>query len=268
MHNIVHIDEKWFDMLKETETYYLTPSEARPHRTTQSKRFIGRVMFLCAVARPRYDYRKKAFFDGKIGMWPFVEKIKAQRSSKNRKAGTIEIKPLNVTREVYSEYLLEKVFPAIRSKFPFQRHSPVYIQQDNARPHISPHDPQLLHESSRGHQPIRILCQPPNSPDLNVLDLGIFNSLQSESNRYRSFNIETLISRVEETFDNYPSSKIIDVFITLQTVMQCIIEKNGCNNFKIKRGGKKGLSTNEKMDFNMSCTGELYSQARKFLNQS
>lgn len=55
MYNSVHIDEKWFFMTKEAERYYLLPEEHEPLRTCKSKRFITKVMFLAAVARPRYD---------------------------------------------------------------------------------------------------------------------------------------------------------------------------------------------------------------------
>jgi hypothetical protein len=40
-------------------------------------------MFLCALARPRFDDNGNCTFDGKIGMWPFVEKVEAQRRSDN-----------------------------------------------------------------------------------------------------------------------------------------------------------------------------------------
>ena len=29
-------------------------------------------MFLAAVARPRYDEEGNCYFDGKLGIWPFV----------------------------------------------------------------------------------------------------------------------------------------------------------------------------------------------------
>jgi hypothetical protein len=55
MHNIVHIDEKWFMMTKQNRNYYLLPEEPDPIRALQSKNLIGKVMFLTAVARPRFD---------------------------------------------------------------------------------------------------------------------------------------------------------------------------------------------------------------------
>ncbi|XP_051136518.1 uncharacterized protein LOC127255167 [Andrographis paniculata] len=44
MSKIVHIDEKWFNLTKETESYYLTPDETEPYRFCQSKRFITKVI--------------------------------------------------------------------------------------------------------------------------------------------------------------------------------------------------------------------------------
>ncbi|XP_057526577.1 uncharacterized protein LOC130805810 [Amaranthus tricolor] len=53
MYNDVHIDEKWFYMSRETQSYYLFPwEEEEPYRCVQNKNFIGKVMFIAAVARP------------------------------------------------------------------------------------------------------------------------------------------------------------------------------------------------------------------------
>lgn len=53
MYNIVHVDEKWFNEDVDKKTYYLLDGEEPPHRQRKSKRFIGKTMFLAAVARPR-----------------------------------------------------------------------------------------------------------------------------------------------------------------------------------------------------------------------
>lgn len=80
MHNIVHIDEKWFYMTKMNRCYY-HPEEDDPVRTVRNKNCIGKVMFLTAVARPRYDAEGNMTFSGKIGVWPFVQEIPAARRS-------------------------------------------------------------------------------------------------------------------------------------------------------------------------------------------
>lgn len=109
MLDVVHVDEKWFYLTQTNKKFYLAPGEAEPHRTAKSKRFVPKVMFLCATARPRWDTTRNVYFDGKIGMWPFTKRVGAQRSSRNRPRGTMVTVPINVTAEVYREFILNKV---------------------------------------------------------------------------------------------------------------------------------------------------------------
>ena len=268
MNDVIHIDEKWFNLYFEKETYYLSPEEIEPYHSTQSKRFIGRVMFLCAVARPRYDSHRRKYFDGKIGIWPFVTEEVAQRNSRNRMAGTVELKPLNVTKEVYTDYLINKVFPAVRSKFPFKRYTTVSIQQDNARPHINPNDSAILEANKYDTHSIKIVCQPPNSPDFNVLDLGFFNAIQSLQVKTRSSSVSQIIESVEEAFYSYPFEKLLDVFLTLQTVIERAMEDNGGNKFKIPHIGKQKMSFESKLEYNHTCDTEIYTNAYNFYHQN
>ncbi|ETL81131.1 hypothetical protein L917_18475 [Phytophthora nicotianae] len=80
MYDYVHVDEKWFNLYKVSTRYYLTKDELAPYQTCPNRRYIGKVMFLAAVARPRYDAKRKTYVDGKIGIWPVVEYVRAQRS--------------------------------------------------------------------------------------------------------------------------------------------------------------------------------------------
>jgi hypothetical protein len=82
-------------------------------------------------------------FDGKIGMWPLVYEYAAKRNSRNRPKGAIELKTLTTSREVYREYLIDNVIPSIKRKWPSKRET-IYIQQDNARPHVPIDDPPVL----------------------------------------------------------------------------------------------------------------------------
>ncbi|KAF0708091.1 hypothetical protein AaE_013351, partial [Aphanomyces astaci] len=118
MFDYVHVDEKWFHATKIKSRVYLLPGEVPPHRSTQSKHFITKVMFLSAVARPRWDDAKSEWFDGKIGTWHFTQVVPAARSSRNRPAGTLELRPVSVTRPIYKKMLLENVIPAIKAKWP------------------------------------------------------------------------------------------------------------------------------------------------------
>ncbi|ETV66019.1 hypothetical protein H257_17367 [Aphanomyces astaci] len=117
--------------------FYLTPSEDVPERRTQNKRFIGQVMVLAAVARPRFDRQSNQHFDGKLGIWPFVTQVAAARSSKNRPAGTLETKCVNVDRAAYRDMLMKKLIPAIVAKWPRDTKR-IRLQQDNASAHVAP----------------------------------------------------------------------------------------------------------------------------------
>jgi hypothetical protein len=59
---------------------YLATDEEMPERNAQNRDHLKKVMFLCAVARPRYNAAVNCTFDGKIGMWPFAEQSAAQRT--------------------------------------------------------------------------------------------------------------------------------------------------------------------------------------------
>ncbi len=175
MKNIVQIDEKWFYLTREKQNFYPTPEENLPDRYVKIKRFISKIMFLCAVARPRHDRHANSFFDGKIGIWPFARQVAAKQSSRNRPASTTELKPITVTKEVYREYLISKIYTAIRAKFPREEMSRVIVQHDNAKPHFNSDDSQIIGAGKVSGWNIQLEKQPANSPDLNILDLGFFN---------------------------------------------------------------------------------------------
>ena len=65
---MAHIDEKRFYLTEEKGRYYLEKDENEPQRQVKSKRFVAKVIFLAAVARPRYDTHNNEWFDSKIGI--------------------------------------------------------------------------------------------------------------------------------------------------------------------------------------------------------
>jgi hypothetical protein len=75
MLNVIHVDEKWYNVSKRNRKFYLLPDEEDPHRTVQKKNAIDKVMFFSGVALPRWNDEGVCTFDGKLGMWAFVKKI-------------------------------------------------------------------------------------------------------------------------------------------------------------------------------------------------
>ncbi|RHY78169.1 hypothetical protein DYB30_014406 [Aphanomyces astaci] len=63
--DVVYLHEKWFNADKDRRKFYLLPGKTPPQPSCKSKRFIPKVMFLAAVARPRFDEARGADFDGK-----------------------------------------------------------------------------------------------------------------------------------------------------------------------------------------------------------
>lgn len=112
------------------EKYYLIPEEEVPHRTCRSKNYIQKVMFLAAMAPPRFDEEGKEIFSGKLGVFPFVTMQPAKRRSKKRDAGTLELKTLtSVKREDVRTCLIEKVIPVIHERWPIED-----LGEDNFHP--------------------------------------------------------------------------------------------------------------------------------------
>jgi hypothetical protein len=74
---------------------------------------------------------------------------------------------------------------------------------------------------------VSFYTQPPNSLDLNILDLGLFSALQAAYYDKAPKNPVELITMVHETYWEYPYLKINRMFVTLvQTVFDEVIKAN------------------------------------------
>ncbi|GMF36685.1 unnamed protein product [Phytophthora fragariaefolia] len=263
MLNIVHVDEKWFNRDKKTRRFNLVKGEEAPQRRRHSARHIQKTMFLTAIARPRWDPHRKTEFDGKLGLWPFAEDYITKRKSKNRPAGTKLKKNIeSVNSEVYKHFLLEFVFAAIRKKWPRgDRGRIIYVQQDNATPHVSPRDPDILREAKSDGWDIRLIFQPANSPDFNCLDLGYFSAIQSLQYQTYIASTEQLIEVVEASFRNLDKQKLDNIFLTLQQVMECVLACKGGNAYKLPHLGKAKLLRQRRLHRYIVCDAAVFEAA-------
>lgn len=176
-------------------------------------------MFLVAITRPRFDDEGNETFSRKIGVFPFVTKESAKRTSVNRVAYTLETTHItSMTKEISRSFLIEKVIPTIKEKWPRDDiHIPVFIHQDNAISHIKDNDSEFCRVAREDGFDIRLMCQPPNSPYLNVLDLGFFSVIQALHYKEPTRTIDELISAVVKSFESFPSIVSNTIFLTLQT---------------------------------------------------
>jgi hypothetical protein len=255
-------------MTKKSANYYLLADEDEPYRTCKNKNFIGKVMFLVAVARPRFDDEDNETFSGKIGVFPLVHKVAAKRSSSNRASGTLETKPItSITKQVSRIFLIEKVLPAIKAKWP-REHAmeTIYIQQDNAPCHVSIDDEEFSKAASEGGFNIRLTCQPPNSPDLNVLDLGFFSAIQSLQQKEMAKSVDELIEIVQNSFDAFSSKQSDKIFLTLQSCMTEIMKVKGSNNYQIPHMKKDMMLNQGILPTQVKCDRELVEDTFKYLS--
>ena len=249
-YDVVHVDEKVFTITRKNQNFYLTPFEDPPVRQVKNSQHPIQVMFVVAFARPRYCPLTGVWFSGKIGCWPFVVQVAAKRNSKNRPKGTLETKPMTVTKAVYREFLLKKIIPAIRKKWPLSffkkdphldRSTPIYIQQDNCRVHVSPTEPAVVAAGKKRGWNIRMKNQPANSPDFNVCDLGLFRAMDSIQFKTPKSTIDSLITSVIDAFQQLEIEKINNCFLTLQHCVSEVIVKEGGNTYKVPHMNKTKL---------------------------
>jgi hypothetical protein len=197
----VFIDEKWFFLTRKSERYYLLSDEDEPYRTCKSKNNIPKLMFLCVTCHPRFE-NGVCTFNEKIGCFPLVT-FEHAKSSVNRPAETMEAKSItSITRDVIRQFMIEKVLPAIKAKWPRDDvNKPIYIQQDNTPSHIEVHNPLFCEAAQQDGFDICLICQPANSSNFNILDLGFFSTMQSIQYKKKAKAIQDLIPVVQEVCD-------------------------------------------------------------------
>ncbi|GMJ01565.1 hypothetical protein HRI_003825700 [Hibiscus trionum] len=139
------------------------------------------------------------------------------------KPHTNAIKPYltDANKKARLHFCLSMLEPAIRAKWPSSSDKRIFIQQDNAKPHIDIDDEQFLQAASVGDFNFQLFFQPPNSPDLNVLDLGYFRAIQSLQHQESPTNIDELV--------------------------------NGANNYRLPHMGKERLERNGELPIQLHC---------------
>ena len=145
----------------------------------------------------------------------------------------------SITRDVYQEYFIQKLLPAIQLKWP-TNNGRIRLQQDGTKSHILDDDKDFKEAVDDIGLNLTVYTQSPNSPDTNILDLGFFRAIQSFNDDCPA-NEEELIKSVENAYGEYPMRKLNHVWLTLQSCFNMIIENDGGNDYKILHMGKESL---------------------------
>ena len=145
--------------------------------------------------------------------------------------------------------------PALVNNFTIQAHASknggcCVVQHDNATSHNSAHA-QLNKAGGRykwGNLKIKFVRQPPDSPDFNRNDLGLYSSLWckvSKKVKMKMMTTDMLWDTVRESFWNLPSTQFEILYRTQLEILKLVIETKGDNNFSVPHTGiKKAVLNN------------------------
>lgn len=158
-----------------------------------------------------------------------------------------------------------QIIPAIKSQWPDCLTKTIYIQQDNARPHINNLDPEFkIAATSDGFQ-ISLVQQPPNSPDLNVNDLGFFRAIQSLQQQQACKDAEELVAAVVNSFKQLEPMTLNKVFLSLQCCLQEIMKVKGQNNYRLPHMKKNALLMQNALPTNLEVDQDVVKECIDFL---
>ncbi|KAF0690234.1 Aste57867_18359 [Aphanomyces stellatus] len=166
---------------------------------------------------------------------------------------------MNVTKAVYRSYLMDKVMPAIVASWPGPP-ARIVLQHDFAKTHATADDEDQqvkFDEMRRSGWSFELVPQPPNSPDMNVLDLGFFAALQSLQHRESARSIDQLIADVDAAFAAYPYERLDCTFLTLRTCMVETLKVAGDNTYKIPHLSKSKNAAKGRLPRNSTCPGDV-----------
>ncbi|CAN0137396.1 unnamed protein product [Ectocarpus sp. 4 AP-2014] len=124
----------------------------------------------------------------------------------------------------------------------------IWVCQDNARPHLINNDEELQTALTADGWDIRLINQPANSPDTNILDLGFFNSIQqSLQDRTSPKKIDDLVEDVNNR-----------VWLSLQACLEQIMLAGGDNTYKLPHFGKRQLENACTLPWQLRCTEKAW----------
>ena len=252
----VHVDEKWFFLSRQRERYLLLPEEKNPKRCVKSKSHITKVMFLCAVACPRFNTSANSWWDGKLGIWPIGGWEPAQRASKNRPRGTLVWKNKPVTKGVIESYSFLSCCQQLlkngrgrtgyRERFGFSKTEPKVILTQMIK---------SLEKQYKIRNSMRDCTRKRRTRQMLTYLIWVFRAIQS-FNDAAPKNEEDLIKSVQLAYNNYPRTKLNWTWLTLQSVFNQIILCNGDNEYDIQHLSKEKLKRAGKLPIVLDVVDE------------
>ena len=267
----IWVDEKWFYLRPTTAKVRHVGNSTPKTKSMKSKRFVPKIMFLCAIAKPVGD------FDGKIGIYPFTTMEMAKRDSKNREAGTPVLVDVAVNAEVYQNVLHEVVKDASEKlKNQIAAGYKVVIQQDGARPHGMVFGKSMSKALKRRwvrwrevKDVFRLETQPPQSPDFNLCDLSFFWALHKASLNVkgRDYDLASMQAAVIEAFWAYDRENLRTQCAYMYSIFREILDNGGETDYKLPHEGIRKRVRGGGHFEDPLCTEELKLKAEEHISR-
>ena len=237
----VHCDEKYFieshngqrirlypTTLPDGRIKHILPSSIR----MPSKRHRAKVMTFCAVGRPFWDVHGELVFDGKVMIEHCVEE---HIISQGKRKGQIDLTNVSVGGKASRKYL-KMTFEAIVRTMEHARHGIIWLQWDNAPGHKAASTRRYAKYLETMYKKkgwdIRVVLQPPRSPDQNVNDLLIFKIMSRITSKQKISGRVELRDAINDAWEEMDPQTISRGWVNLFSVMYQIVACLGGNEFK------------------------------------
>jgi len=243
---------------------HVPPGEEAPTRKIPHKTRGPKVMFLAAVAWPVRSKDGEGWdCDGRIGFIPVGETVKQQRKSPNMEKGDKKFKKGTIDTDTFVKYLKTKIVPAALAQADnIEECLFLEIQCDGAGGHGMAKEKgrkkvlKLLNDwgaekggplTPKGKRVlVTFICQPSQSPDFNVLDLGAWTSLQAAVDELDLYNNERtnmemkLVKACQKAWDRWASAeKLTSLFDSWLASLNRVAEVDGDTKYEQPRKKQK-----------------------------
>lgn len=126
-------------------------------------------------------------------------------------------------------------------------------------------DPDFRAAANQNGFTMKLVQQPPNSPDTNVNDLGWFRAIQSLQLQTACKTLDDLVKAVEKSFEDLSAVTLDNVFLSLQGCMVEIMKARGHNSYKLPHMGKEALRRVAQLPHNLEVPKELAIECISYL---
>lgn len=112
---------------------------------------------------------------------------------------------------------------------------------------------------------IRLSSQFPNSPDINVLDIGVLNALQSAKDDLQYEELPELVHSVQQTTQSLSLKTKNSTFIPPQKVLESSMDVVGGNPYKMAHVEKSKMKSVDQRNHNVICDSGIFSKRTQCL---